>query len=97
MRRCAGWSYRTTAFIRFLGIAVCAALPTSANAHVKWFCAYDVAGQPQTLENVLCPDFEQLTGLALAVLLVGCFLENSIVGLALLRALNRVTSRRRAT
>ena len=81
--------------LRLMGVVIaagCAAIPASAMAHVKWFCAYDVAGQPQTLENVLCPDFEQLTGLALAVLLVGCFLENSIVGDALLRALNRVTS-----
>ncbi len=70
----------------------CMAFPAAAMAHVKWFCAFDVAGQPETLENVLCPDFEQLTGLALAVLLVGCLLENSIVGEALLRALNRVTS-----
>ena len=37
----------------------------SAQAHVKWFCAYDVAGQPQGLEHVLCLDFEWLTGLAL--------------------------------
>ena len=76
----------------------CVASPAAAMAHVKWFCAFDVAGQPETLENVLCPDFEQLTGLALAVLLVGCLLENSIVGEALLRALNRVTfSSRRNT
>jgi hypothetical protein len=59
---------------------------------VKWFCAFDVAGQPETLANVLCPDFEQLTGLALVVLFAGCLLENTIVGLALVRALDRVTS-----
>ncbi|MDT7953373.1 MAG: hypothetical protein RQ966_17865 [Acetobacteraceae bacterium] len=59
---------------------------------MKWFCAFDVAGQPQSLENVLCPDFEQLTGIALAVLLAGCFLERSILGHALTRALDRVTS-----
>ncbi|QGY01445.1 hypothetical protein MMSR116_05675 [Methylobacterium mesophilicum SR1.6/6] len=43
-----------------------------ASAHVKWFCAYDVAGQPQGLEQVLCPDFEWLTGLALVCLMAGC-------------------------
>lgn len=79
-------------FISILTIAVCVTYPSSASAHVKWFCAYDVAGQPQTLANVLCPDFEQLTGLALLVLLAGCFLENTIVGAALLRAINSVTS-----
>ena len=92
MRGCSRWSVRTTALIRFFTIAVCMEFPAAANAHVKWFCAFDVAGQPQTLENVLCPDFEQLTGLALAVLLMGCFLENSIAGLALQRALDRVMS-----
>lgn len=64
-----------------------------ASAHVKWFCAFDVAGQPRGLENVLCPDFELLVALALAVLMAGCVLEGSWVGAALQRALNRVTSR----
>ncbi|MCJ2102959.1 hypothetical protein MKK82_29525, partial [Methylobacterium sp. E-046] len=41
----------------------------AAEAHVKWFCAYDVAGQPRGLEQVLCPDFEWLTGLALVCLM----------------------------
>lgn len=90
MRIHAGDSCRVLPFgLLFMSIVL---FPHSATAHVKWFCAYDVAGQPQTLENVLCPDFEQLTGLGIALLLVGCFLENSVVGLALLRALNRVTS-----
>ena len=34
----------------------------TADAHVKWFCAYNIAGQPRGLENVLCPDFEFLFG-----------------------------------
>jgi hypothetical protein len=63
-----------------------------ANAHVKWFCAFNVAGQPRGLENVLCPDFEQLTGLAIVVLLAGCILERTFIGEAVLRALDRVTS-----
>jgi len=33
-----------------------------ASAHIKWFCAYDVASQPVGLENVLCPDFELRPG-----------------------------------
>lgn len=32
-------------------------LTETASAHVKWFCAYGVAGQPVGLANVLCPDF----------------------------------------
>ena len=63
----------------------------TADAHVKWFCAFNVAGQPRGLENVLCPDFEQLTGLAMAVLLAGCILERTIVGDMLGRALDRAT------
>src|SRR5437763_714663 len=73
-------------------LGVSAMLPNPASAHVKWFCGFDVAGQPRGLENVLCPDFEQLTGLALAVLIAGCVLEGTFVGRAMLQALNRVTS-----
>ena len=63
----------------------------SASAHVKWFCAYDVAGQPDGLENVLCPDFEFLIGLSLLALLAGAVLEGSIVGAVLLHGFDRVT------
>ncbi|MDP4023307.1 hypothetical protein Q8W71_11775 [Methylobacterium sp. NEAU 140] len=64
-----------------------------ASAHVKWFCAYDVAGQPQGLDRVLCPDFEWLTGLALLCLMLGCLAEGTPLGGALLNALDRVTAR----
>jgi hypothetical protein len=63
-----------------------------ASAHVKWFCAYDVAGQPDGLENVLCPDFEFLTGLSILALMTGSVLEVTPVGSALLRALDRATA-----
>ena len=65
----------------------------SASAHVKWFCAYDVAGQPRGLEQVLCPNFEWLTGLALVCLMAGCLAEGTPLGGALLNALDRVTTR----
>ena len=65
----------------------------SASAHVKWFCAYDVAGQPRGLDQVLCPDFEWLTGLALVTLMLGCLAEGTPLGGALLSALDRVTTR----
>src|SRR5258706_3728491 len=61
-----------------------------ASAHVKWFCAYDVAGQPRGLENVLCADFELLVALAIIVLFGGCFVEGTPLGDALVRALDRV-------
>ena len=65
----------------------------SASAHVKWFCAYDVAGQPRGLEQVLCPNFEWLTGLALVCLMFGCLAEGTPLGTALLNALDRVMTR----
>jgi hypothetical protein len=62
-----------------------------ASAHVKWFCAYDVAGQPDGLENVLCPDFEFLTGLSILALMMGSVLEATPIGFAMLHALDRAT------
>jgi hypothetical protein len=75
-----------------IGLFINVGLTESASAHVKWFCAYDVAGQPEGLENVLCPDFEFLVGLSVLSLLVGSLLEDTPVGTAMLRALDRVTS-----
>ncbi|MEH3117382.1 MAG: hypothetical protein PGN25_07175 [Methylorubrum populi] len=65
----------------------------AASAHVKWFCAFDVAGRPRGLEQVLCADFEWLTGLALVCLMFGCLAEGTPLGTALLNALDRVTVR----
>ncbi|MCJ2057567.1 hypothetical protein MKL09_13480 [Methylobacterium sp. J-048] len=78
-----------------LGIAGAASLAATgeAQAHVKWFCAYDVAGQPQGLEQVLCTNFEGLTVLALVCLMFGCLAEGTPLGGALLNALDRVTTR----
>jgi hypothetical protein len=64
----------------------------SASAHVKWFCAFNVAGEPRGLQNILCPDFELLAGYAILILFYGCFLETTVLGEAMVRALNRVTS-----
>ncbi len=64
----------------------------TASAHVKWFCAYDVAGQPRGLENVLCPDFELLVGSAMLILLSGCLIDGTQLGDAMLRSLDRVTA-----
>lgn len=66
--------------------------PTPALAHVKWFCSFDVAGSPVGLENVLCQGFEQLVLLAMAALLLGCVVEGTPLGLALLRSLDAATS-----
>jgi hypothetical protein len=89
MRIRRSWRRLSTLAVSALGlILIC----TRASAHIKWFCAYNVAGQPRGLENVLCPDFEVLTLTALLMLLSGYLIEMSMVGTALLAALNRVTS-----
>ncbi|WP_024508437.1 hypothetical protein [Bradyrhizobium sp. ARR65] len=64
----------------------------AASAHVKWFCAYDIAGQPRGLENVLCSDFELLLGTALLWFFAACIAERTVVGEAMIRALDRVTN-----
>jgi len=82
---------RLAASILF-ALLVSVLLPQAASAHVKWFCAFDVAGQPVGLENVLCPDFEMLFGLSVIGLMGGCLLEGTPVGDAMMRALDRVTA-----
>src|ERR1700741_398921 len=74
-----------------LALFVDALLAQSASAHVKWFCAYDVAGQPVGLANVLCPDFEFLIGLSLLGLMTGSALDVTPLGSAIQRALNQAT------
>ncbi len=74
-----------------LAVMVNAFLPGTADAHVKWFCAYDIAGQPRGLENVLCPDFELLFGLSVLALMCGCLCEGTVAGAFMLRSLDRAT------
>jgi hypothetical protein len=84
------WRRLSTIAVSALGlILICS---QEASAHIKWFCAFNVAGQPRGLENVLCPDFELLTATALLTLLCGYLVEMSVIGEALQAALNRVTS-----
>jgi hypothetical protein len=74
-----------------LAFMVNAALVESAHAHVKWFCAYEVAGQPRGLANVLCPDLELMVALTMICLMAGCLVEGTTLGSAMLRSMNRVT------
>jgi hypothetical protein len=74
-----------------LALMVNVALSGSASAHVKWFCAYNIAGQPIGLENVLCPDFEFLAGISVLLLMSGCLAEGTYLGEAVLRVLDRAT------
>lgn len=77
-------------FALVVGFTLAGAL--GASAHVKWFFAFDVAGQPRGLENVLCPDFESLVALAITVLSFGCLVEATSFGAMLLKALDRITA-----
>ena len=63
----------------------------TANAHIKWFCAFNVAGQPRGLASVLCPDFEYLVGVSMLALLVGHLIEGTCIGNIMLRGMNRLT------
>jgi hypothetical protein len=74
-----------------LSLCLNAVAARSAQAHVKWFCAFDVAGAPLSLENVLCPDFEFLIGLSILWLTVGSVIEWSILGAYISRSLDRAT------
>jgi hypothetical protein len=86
-------AYRKRSIAVTGGLAVLISLLTtqSASAHVKWFCAYDVAGQPRGLENVLCQDFELLVLLSLSMLFAACLLEGTSLGEAMIRSMDRVT------
>ena len=74
------------------GFGLSSALSTPAQAHVKWFCAFDVAGQPRSLQNVLCPDFEFLIGLTLLAMMASSFVEGTQLSYAVTRAIHRVTT-----
>jgi len=74
-----------------LAFMVNAGFVGTASAHVKWFCAYNVAGQPRGLENVLCPNFELLIGVSILALMAGSLVEWTFLGAAMLRAMDRAT------
>jgi hypothetical protein len=74
-----------------LAIMVNLGLVGGASAHVKWFGAYDVAGQPRGLENVLCPNFEFFIGLSILALMTGCLVEWTRLGTSMSRALQSAT------
>jgi len=75
-----------------LALGINVAFAATAHAHVKWFCAFNVAGQPRSLENVLCQDFEFLFGLTVLSLMAGCLIEGTPIGTAMLRSMDRATA-----
>lgn len=75
-----------------LSIIINALSFTGASAHVKWFCGFSVAGQPRTLENILCPQFELLVGCSALALLFGAVIEGTPISAAITRSLNQATA-----
>jgi hypothetical protein len=75
-----------------LALGLNLAFAATAEAHVKWFCAFDVAGNPRSLQNVLCQDFEFLFGLTVLSLMAGCLVEGTQIGAAMLRSMDRATA-----
>ncbi len=63
----------------------------AADAHVKWFCSYDVAETPHPFADFFDRDFALLTGVATAVFLVAGFVDPMIIGRAILWSVDRVT------
>ncbi len=62
--------------------------PGTAQAHVKWFCAYDVASQPLALGTVLSRAFVVLALVSALGLWVGTWLARSGVGETMARGLD---------
>ena len=89
MRNASGWLPSPAAWTMAACLGLVAIGP--AHAHVKWFCAYDVVGAPRGLESVLCDDFEKLVALSILALIVGGLFENTVLGAAMVRFLDRTT------
>ncbi len=62
-----------------------------AEAHVKWFCTYDVASPPRALGSVASADFGNLVLITLAALLTAGLVERTFLGKAMLASIDRVT------
>ncbi len=63
----------------------------AAAAHIKWFCAYNVAETPQPIRDVVDTDFLCLSGVAVLVFLVAGIMDNRFLGRAILWSIDRVT------
>ncbi len=72
--------------------AALAALPGSAEAHVKWFAHYSVPQQPLPLHEVFNATFWQYNVTAAIVILILGYLGRESLGLAILRSLDRLSA-----
>jgi hypothetical protein len=62
-----------------------------ACAHVKWFCAYNVAEIPQPLSRLLDSDFLTLVGVSLAIFCIAGIIDSLFLGRAMIWSLDLVT------
>ncbi len=63
-----------------------------ASAHVKWFCAYNVATTPRALNLWLNGDFGRVLALGLVVLTIACVVDRTIIGRVLLAGMTGLGS-----
>lgn len=63
----------------------------SAEAHVKWFCPYNVFTHPRALDLVWSSDFRHVLLLGLVILLVICLIEGTGLGRLLIDGLNEIS------
>jgi hypothetical protein len=63
----------------------------AAEAHVKWFAAYDVAGNPRSLLEVCSVAFFQLVAVALVALWVGSRAEQTSFGHVIMATIDRLS------
>ena len=75
-------------WLGMLAAAPAVLAPGVAQAHVKWFCAYDVASQPLALGTVVSEAFVVLALVSVLALWAGTWLARSGVGEAMARTLD---------
>ena len=73
------------------GVAL-ACVPGSAEAHVKWFAAYNVAETPKSLDWVTDGTFIDLALVAIVLLTVGAVIGNMGLGRVIMASLDRATT-----
>jgi hypothetical protein len=77
----------------WLGFLAVSAIPlaTTASAHVKWFVTCNAADEPLPPQAVFTPTFWLFAALFVAVLFIGCAIEETKLGASLSRLLDRWT------
>lgn len=83
-----GVGYRT--FVAALVAVAFGVWADTAAAHVKWFCAFSVARQPDTIHTFVNSDFWQLVGLSIGALIFGTIVDETFAGRSMNRALFRL-------